>query len=131
MRCTNSVLDIGCRYDLSWIGSRSSFSISTHLSSLKDREPSVVYPWLLNLLPEGRALATVGSMDARTKTSAAMFSNLRFLEMMLLNVLCENDAHATLVHSRKARRSVPLRPFRRSHPCQAGCEALFVGGRPE
>ncbi|CAN7327034.1 HipA domain-containing protein [Phyllobacterium sp. LjRoot231] len=62
-RRSNSVLDLGFRYDQSWIDSRSSFPISTTMPlSLKDHEPSVVYPWFLNLLPEGRALATVGSI---------------------------------------------------------------------
>ena len=56
-RRSNSVLDIGFHYDQSWIDSRSSFPISTTMPlSLKDHEPSVVYPWFLNLLPEGRAL---------------------------------------------------------------------------
>ena len=62
-RLSESVVDIGFSYDPAWTEYSDAFPISLlmPLSRLR-HEPSVAYPWFLNLLPEGGALQTVGNL---------------------------------------------------------------------
>lgn len=61
VRRSANVTDIEFSYASSWLEHRARFPIST-LMPLADKVygPEIVYPWLLNLLPEGGALKTVG-----------------------------------------------------------------------
>lgn len=61
MRRGQAVYDIGFRYAESWTGSADSFPISISMPiSTIEHEPAIVYPWFLNLLPEGRTRQIVG-----------------------------------------------------------------------
>jgi serine/threonine-protein kinase HipA len=62
-RRSANVADIEFYYARSWLAAQASFPIST-LMPLGDQiyGPDLVYPWLLNLLPEGSALKAVGAI---------------------------------------------------------------------
>lgn len=62
-RLSASVLEIGFVYNEAWARSRDAFPISVRmpLSDLR-YGPEVVYPWFMNLLPEGNALQQVGHL---------------------------------------------------------------------
>jgi serine/threonine-protein kinase HipA len=62
-RRSEAVTDIGFRYTQAWIEARNSFPISISMPLSKaEHGPSIAYPWFLNLLPEGTALAAVGNI---------------------------------------------------------------------
>ena len=62
-RKSASVLDIGFSYDEAWKAAADSFPVSIRMPlSTKEHEPAIVYPWFLNLLPEGRTLEMVGAI---------------------------------------------------------------------
>jgi serine/threonine-protein kinase HipA len=62
-RKSASVLDIGFSYDAAWMAASDSFPVSIRMPlSVQHHEPAIVYPWLLNLLPEGRTLEMVGAI---------------------------------------------------------------------
>jgi serine/threonine-protein kinase HipA len=62
-RKSPSVLDIGFSYDDAWMAATDSFPVSVRMPlSKKEHEPAIVYPWFLNLLPEGRTLEMVGAI---------------------------------------------------------------------
>src|ERR1700737_1090890 len=57
------VLDIGFRYDAAGMAAHDSFPVSIRMPlSVQRHEPAIVYPWFLNLLPEGRTLEMVGAI---------------------------------------------------------------------
>jgi serine/threonine-protein kinase HipA len=62
-RNSASVLDIGFCYDAAWMAAPDSFPVSIRMPlSVRRHEPAVVYPWFLNLLPEGSTLEMVGAI---------------------------------------------------------------------
>lgn len=62
-RKSASVLDIDFSYDAAWMAAKDAFPVSIRMPlSVQRHEPAIVYPWFLNLLPEGRTLETVGAI---------------------------------------------------------------------
>jgi serine/threonine-protein kinase HipA len=62
-RRSASVLDLGFSYDAAWMAANDSFPVSIRMPlSVQRHEPAIVYPWFLNLLPEGRTLEMVGAI---------------------------------------------------------------------
>jgi serine/threonine-protein kinase HipA len=62
-RLSASVLDLGFSYDPAWMAADDSFPVSIRMPlSVQRHEPAVVYPWFLNLLPEGSTLEMVGAI---------------------------------------------------------------------
>jgi HipA-like protein len=62
-RKSPSVLDIGFSYHDAWMAAADSFPVSVRMPlSRKEHEPAIVYPWFLNLLPEGPTLEMVGAI---------------------------------------------------------------------
>lgn len=62
-RRTEAVQDIEFVYDEAWMSDPNSFPVSTRMPLARRlHEPDIVYPWFLNLLPEGRALQTIGAI---------------------------------------------------------------------
>lgn len=62
-RQSASVLDLGFGYDAAWMTAADAFPVSIRMPlSVQRHEPAIVYPWFLNLLPEGRTLEMVGAI---------------------------------------------------------------------
>lgn len=62
-RLSKSVLQIAFSYDPAWAKAKDAFPISTLMPLDQERhDPSITYPWFLNLLPEGGALNAVGNL---------------------------------------------------------------------
>nr|WP_255616610.1 type II toxin-antitoxin system HipA family toxin [Microvirga puerhi] len=62
-RRSEAVTDIVFRYAPAWIDAQGSFPISITMPlAAVEHDPVVVYPWFLNLLPEGGALQAVGNI---------------------------------------------------------------------
>lgn len=62
-RRTAAVDKLEFLYDEAWMSDRNAFPISTRMPlTQRQHDPEAVYPWFLNLLPEGRTLQTVGAI---------------------------------------------------------------------
>ncbi|MGY3131202.1 HipA-like protein [Bradyrhizobium sp. USDA 4501] len=62
-RRSEGIQDIEFVYDDAWTADPQAFAVSTRMPlAQRVHEPGVVYRWFLNLLPEGRTLATVGTI---------------------------------------------------------------------
>jgi serine/threonine-protein kinase HipA len=62
-RRTEAIQDIEFLYDEKWMSDGDAFPVSIRMPLTRRlHEPDVVYRWFLNLLPEGRALKTVGTI---------------------------------------------------------------------
>jgi serine/threonine-protein kinase HipA len=62
-RRSASVLDIDFSYDAAWMAAKDAFPVSIRMPlSVQRHQPAIVYPWFLNLLPEGRTLEIVGAI---------------------------------------------------------------------
>lgn len=62
-RRSEAVQDIEFLYDQAWMIDRDSFPISIRMPlATRTHSPQIVYPWFLNLLPEGRTLQIIGAI---------------------------------------------------------------------
>lgn len=62
-RRSEEIQDIEFVYDDAWMADPQAFAVSTRMPLAQQiHEPDVVYRWFLNLLPEGRTLAIVGTI---------------------------------------------------------------------